>query len=186
MQRARSNGGRCARSPGAADARRCPHHPLRAGGSAARVTPRQPQANDWRVGRAGSIRKKSSGPASGVAGDRGGELADAQRPERSAVSEAPGCSPSALVHATHEGKGRAIPGHGNGALAQRHARDQRPKSRPGSCFCGCGDARAGNGVLRCGAGINSRTAGDARTKRTMSFDRRRSSGWSDSPSARAM
>ena len=42
--RARSNGERCDRFPGAADAHRRPPHSLRVGGSAERVTPSEPKA----------------------------------------------------------------------------------------------------------------------------------------------
>ena len=50
------------------------------GGSAADVTPREPQATDWRGGRAAgstSMNPVFSGPATGLAGARGGDLAGA-------------------------------------------------------------------------------------------------------------
>ena len=46
-------GRRCDRSPGAADAAKVPAPLSRDGGPAAGVTPSEPQASDWRVGRAG-------------------------------------------------------------------------------------------------------------------------------------
>ena len=61
----------------------------------------------------------SSGPASGVAGDRGDDLAGVERPKRSAVSATPASSSSGVVPAQREGSGAAIPGHGKGRSALR-------------------------------------------------------------------
>jgi len=56
------------------------------GDPAADVTPSEPEVSDWRGGRAAaSTQKAFSGPASGMAGDRGDDLAGVQRTKRSAV-----------------------------------------------------------------------------------------------------
>jgi hypothetical protein len=50
------------------------------GGPAADVPPREPKASDWRGGRAAASASRTSvlsGPASGLAGDRGGDLTGA-------------------------------------------------------------------------------------------------------------
>ena len=136
MKRARSNGERCARSPGATDARRRPPSCLRVGVSAERVTPSGPKAERLARGPSRLDRyEASSGPASGMAGARGGDLAVGPRPKRSAVSSATVSSPSALVHATHEGKTardprvreRAACPPGPGELSDR-CRDRGPAS----------------------------------------------------------
>ena len=59
------------------------------------------------------------GTASGVAGDRGDDLAGVERPKRSAVSATPASSSSGVVPAQREGSGAAIPGHGKGRSALR-------------------------------------------------------------------
>ena len=80
---------------------------------ATKLTP----GSDWRGGRAGASKTSHfSGPASGVAGDRGDDLVSAQRTRRSGVNAAPGSSSSGLVHAKREGNQPAVPGHGNGPL----------------------------------------------------------------------
>ena len=63
-----------------------------------------PSSFCWLLGgRAGSITSGDfSGPASGVAGDRGGDLAGGVRPQRSDESATPVSSPSGLVHAQRE------------------------------------------------------------------------------------
>jgi len=88
------------------------------GGSAADVPPREPQASDWRGGRAAastSLHPVFSGPAPGLAGDRGGDLAGAapsgaQRSDLQAGQFAKRASFTRSVKET----GPAIPGHGKG------------------------------------------------------------------------
>ena len=60
-----------------------------------------------------------SGPASGMAGDRGDDLADGTRPQRSGGSGPSASSSSGLFPAQREGNQTAIPGHGTGP--QHHA-----------------------------------------------------------------
>ena len=88
------------------------------------------QGSDWRGGRAAastSMHSVFSGPASGVAGDRGDDLAGAKRSKRSAVSAAPVSSSSGLVvHAQREGsKSPRSPGTGTGRCRQPYRR-RRP------------------------------------------------------------
>ena len=98
------------------------------GGSAADVPPREPKASDWRGGRAAdrwlcsgtaaaciSLHLAFSGPATGMAGDRGGDLAgaapsEAQRSDLQAGQFAKRASFTRSVKET----GPAIPGHGKG------------------------------------------------------------------------
>jgi hypothetical protein len=80
---------------------------------------RATKRSDWRGGRAAastSIDSVSSGPASGVAGGRGDDLAGAKPTQRSVVGAAPASSSSALVvHAQREGsKSARSPGTGTG------------------------------------------------------------------------
>ena len=71
------------------------------GGSAADVPPREPKVSDWRDGRAAASTSKSfSGPASGMAGDRGGDLAGAHRAQRPASRSV---RQAGLVHTQREG-----------------------------------------------------------------------------------
>jgi len=58
--------------------------------------------------------KAPSGPASGMAGDRGDDLAGGTGPERSGGSGSNVSSSSRLVHAQREGSQTPIPGHGYG------------------------------------------------------------------------
>ena len=80
---------------------------------------RATKRSDWRGGRAvasPSMDSDSSGPASGVAGDRGDDLAGAKPTQRSVVGAAPVSSSSApVVHAQREGnKSARFPGTGTG------------------------------------------------------------------------
>jgi len=88
------------------------------GGSAADVPPREPQANDWRGGRAAastSLHRDFSGPATGLAGDRGGDLAGAAPSEaqRSDLQAGQFAKRASLTRSVRE-TGPAIPGHGKG------------------------------------------------------------------------
>ena len=125
-----------------------------AGGAAKRSRPpcheqrrpcgrRATKRSDWRGGRAAastSMDSVSSGPASGVAGGRGDDLAGAKPTQRSVVGAAPVSSSSALVvHAQREGsKSARSPGTGTGRCrvdrrqsrpGRVRARDGRPKDR---------------------------------------------------------
>ena len=88
------------------------------GASATDVPPREPKASDWRGGRAAastSLHPDFSGPATGLAGDRGGDLAGAapsgaQRSDLQAGQFAKRASFTRSVKET----GPAIPGHGKG------------------------------------------------------------------------
>lgn len=80
------------------------------GGSAAGVTPREPQASDWRDGRAAAS-------SSGAARPRGWRVPGVAiwSATREAQSGRPACSPSGPVHAQREGNRPAVPGHGRAA-----------------------------------------------------------------------
>ena len=98
------------------------------GGSAADVPPREPQASDWRGGRAAdrwlysgaaaactSLHPAFSGPAPGLAGDRCGDLtgaapSEAQRSDLQAGQFAKRASFTRSVKET----GPAVSGHGKG------------------------------------------------------------------------
>ncbi len=85
------------------------------GASATDVPPREPKASDWRGGRAAASTSRgsvSSGPAPGMAGDRGG-VRDGRAP--SAATCEPARSPSGRRScAAGRTKKPAIPGHGKG------------------------------------------------------------------------
>jgi hypothetical protein len=88
------------------------------GGSAADVTPREPQASDWRGGRAAastSLHPVFSGPAPGLAGDRGGDLAAAapSGAQRSDLQAGQFAKRASFTRSVKE-SGPAIPGHGKG------------------------------------------------------------------------
>ena len=83
--------------------------------AAPRPTCHQAQRLARRTSRCSPIRL-FSGPASGVAGDRGDDLAGVERSKRSAASAATASSSRGLVHAQREGSKPAIPGYGNGPL----------------------------------------------------------------------
>jgi len=88
------------------------------GGSAADVPPREPQASDWRGGRAAastSMHSVFSGPAPGLAGDRGGDLAGAapSGAKRSDLQAGQFANRASLTRSVRE-SGPAIPGHGKG------------------------------------------------------------------------
>ena len=105
------------------------------GGSAADVPPKR---SDWRGGRAAastSLHPAFSGPAPGMAGDRGGDLAgaapsEAQRSDLQAGQFAKRASFTRSVKET----GPAIPGHGKGPprALSRHRRPDRVRVRDGS------------------------------------------------------
>ena len=84
--RAAQRRGRCASLPGAAVAAKTTAQHMRSGASAADVPPIEPKVSDWRGGRAGPITSShSAARASGMAGDRGDDLADVQRTKRAAA-----------------------------------------------------------------------------------------------------
>jgi len=110
------------------------------GGSAADVTPREPQASDWRGGRAAdrwlrsgaaadrwlcsgqaaactSLHPVFSGPASGMAGDRGGDLAGAapSAAQRSDLQAGQFAKRAAFTRSV-KASGPAVPGQGIGPL----------------------------------------------------------------------
>ena len=99
------------------------------GGSAADVTPREPQASDWRGGRAAdrwlssgaaaagtSLHRVFSGPAPGLAGDRGGDLAGAAPSEaqRNDLLQAGQFAKRASFTRSVKESWPAIPGYGTG------------------------------------------------------------------------
>lgn len=107
------------------------------GAPAADVTPSaatgaavEPLRALWRM-----EKEPPGGPAPGVAGDRGGDLAgaapnEAQRRERARRS----VRQAGLVHAPREGDETAIPGHGRTAVVKAGRRRHPPGPRPrGTC-----------------------------------------------------
>ena len=94
------------------------------------MTPREPKASDWRGGRAGastssrfmrySAIQRFRGPASGMAGDRGDDLAGVQSRERKAQRRERNAGQfvkrASFARSVKE-IGPAIPGHGNGPLS---------------------------------------------------------------------
>jgi len=88
------------------------------GASAADVPPREPQASDWRGGRAAastSLHPDFSGPATGMAGDRGGDLAGAapSGAQRSDLQAGQFAKRASFTRSVKE-SGPAVPGHGKG------------------------------------------------------------------------
>jgi hypothetical protein len=98
------------------------------GGPAADVTPSEPKVSDWRGGRAAaSTSKNFSGPASGMAGDRGDDLAGVQRTKRSGVNGTPGSSSSGPRSCTREGNKARDPRARERAAVRRHPARQRAR-----------------------------------------------------------
>jgi hypothetical protein len=122
--------GRCDRSPGATAAASGPPTSSRTGADAAGVPPSAATGATVEPVRANSGVQAFSGPASGVAGGRGDDLAGVQRTERSGVRGTPVSSPSGLVvHAQREGsKSPRSPGTGTGRCRQP-CRQSRPLPR---------------------------------------------------------
>ena len=98
------------------------------GASAADVPPREPKASDWRGGRAAdrwlcrgtaaactSMHPVFSGPATGMAGDRGGDLAGAapSGAQRSDLQAGQFAKRASFTRSVKE-RGPASPGHGKG------------------------------------------------------------------------
>ena len=133
---------------------------------------RATERSDWRGGRAGPSTSTwlFGGPASGVAGGRGGDLCRAQRTgaERSAVREHRRSSPSgradqrAIASATALSE-RAIPGHGKGRLRDHAgAAGLFVAPRSGGLFAQGMEARQGRDTdRRAGARCAARQPGPA-------------------------
>ena len=91
---------------------------MSSGGPAADVPPSEPKVSDWRGGRAAastSLHPAFSGPAAGLAGDRGGDLAGAapSGAQRSDLQAGQFAKRASFTRSVKE-KGPAIPGHGKG------------------------------------------------------------------------
>ena len=130
---------RCDSLSGAAVAAKAASHTLKFGVSANGVTPREPQANDWRDGRAGLISSSHqltgsfSGPASGLANAQGDDLAGVQRTKQSGVKATTASSSSGPLSRKREGGGSRSLGMGMGRSRDMCRRTHvRPRCQPNS------------------------------------------------------